>query len=121
MFNGKVNKKSGILVINLPGTSDLVCAPRQQEKELYPDIAFQDWSVITSREDYENLYPHMPARIIDNLLNPQAYISVVPWGRIADSPDRIRYLIEMAFRDRHQCQYDLSRSMRRLNSSCKRF
>lgn len=118
MFDGRVNRKSGILVINLPGTSDLGVAPRQQEKkEVYPDIAPQDWRVITSREDYERRYPHMPARIIDNLLNHQACISVVPWSRIVNSPDRIRYLIEVAFQGRHECQYDLSRRMRRRNSS----
>lgn len=70
MIDGKVNKKSGILVIDLWGTLDFVVAPRQQEKGVvYPDIASQDWVEIASREDYENLYPHMPARIIDNLLN----------------------------------------------------
>lgn len=122
MIDGKVNKRSGILVINLWGTLDFVVAPRQQEKGVvYPDIASQDWVEIASREDCERRYPHMPARIIDNLLNCRACVSVVPWSRIVNSPNRIRYLIEVAFQGRHQCQYDLSRRMRRSNSSYKRF
>ncbi len=67
MFDGKVNKKSGILVVNLPGTSDLGVAPREQEKEIvYPDVL--SWTSFRSRAECERVYPHMPARIIDNLL-----------------------------------------------------
>ncbi len=95
MYDGAINKRSGILVINLPGTSDLGIAPRQREKELvYPDVASDHWTTVASREEYELRYPYMPARIIDNLLNPQARISVVPWGRIVTFPDTLRYLAE---------------------------
>ncbi len=116
MYDGAVNKKSGILVINLPGTSDFVVAPRQNEKEnVYPDIV--NWNVILSRSEYEYVFPYTPARIIDNLLNPQARISVVPWGRIVTFPDTLRYLVDAAFHDRHQCRYDLSQPMRYRNFS----
>ena len=38
MFDGKVNKKSGILVINLPKTSSYFTAPRELDKKIvYPD------------------------------------------------------------------------------------
>lgn len=118
MYDGAVNKKSGILVINLPGTSDLGIAPRPREKELvYPDVTSDHWTTVASREEYELLYPYMPARIIDNLLNSQVRISVVPWGRIADFPDRLRYLVDVTFKYRGQCLYDLSRPMRLRNSS----
>lgn len=117
MFNGKVNKKSGILVINLPGTSELGIAPREQEKEaIYPDIDRQSWISIQSRAEYERQYPNMPARIIDNLVWPEVKISVVPWTRIANYPERVRWLVGAAFRDRTYCRYDLSRPMRRRNS-----
>ena len=117
MFDGKVNKKSGILVVNLPGTSDLGVAPRDQEKRVvYPDVDSRSWTSVRSRAEYERRYPLMPARIIDNLLTREAKISVVPWARIARSPDSIRWLVEAAFKDRAQCKYDLSRPMRRANS-----
>ena len=115
MFDGKINKKSGILVVNLPGTSDYFTAPRQPEKEfVYPDI--ENWTSIKDRAEYERRYPYMSARIIDNLLEPRAKMSVVPWERIAVSPDRLSYLVDAAFEDRATCKYDLSRPMRRANS-----
>ena len=115
MFDGKVNKKSGILVVNLPGTSGYFTAPRQPEKEfVYPDV--ENWMSVKARAEYERRYPSVPTRIIDNLLKPEAKISVVPWDRIASSPDRLRYLVDAAFEDRATCKYDLSRPMRRANS-----
>jgi len=117
MFDGKVNKKSGILIVNLPETSDWCIAARELEKKkVYPDI--QSWEPIYSRDQLEKIYPYMPARIIDNLLKPEVVnISVVPWSRIHKQPERIRYLIEATFQDRKWCEYDLSRPMRRRNSS----
>ena len=115
MFDGTVNKKSGILVIDLLGSSESGVAPRQGEKGIvYPDI--QSWETVQSRAEYEYRYPHMPARIIDNLWEPEAIISVVPWERIAGWPDRMRWLIEATFQDRNRCRYNLSRPMRRRNS-----
>ena len=117
MFNGKVNKKSGILVIKLPGTSELGIAPGEQEKEaIYPDIDRQSWISIQSRAEYERQYPNMPARIIDNLVWSEVKISVVPWPRIANYPERVRWLVGAAFKDRAHCRYDLSQPMRRRNS-----
>ncbi len=102
MFDGKVNKKSGILVINLPRISELGIASIEK-KIMYPDI--QSWVPIQSRDQLERFYPYMPARIIDNLLKPKSVdISVVPWSRIANNPPIIRFLIEKAFRGRTRCQ-----------------
>jgi len=117
MFDGKINKKSGILIINLPGTTDWCIATRELEKKkVYPDI--QSWEPIYGRDQLEKIYPYMPARIIDNLLKTEVVnISVVPWSRIYNHPERIRYLIEATFQDRKRCEYDLSRPMRRRNSS----
>ena len=115
MFDGRINKKSGVVVVNLPGTSNHFTAPRQREKKVvYPDI--EDWTTVSTRAEYERRYPHMPARIVDNLLKPEAKVSVVPWERIVGSPTRLKYLVDAAFEDRATCQYDLSRLMRRVNS-----
>jgi len=115
MFDGKVNKKSGIVVVNLPGTSDYFTAPRRREKEVvYPDV--EDWTTVTTRTEYERRYPYMPIRLVDNLLKREAKVSVVPWERVVDNPERLQYLVDAAFEDRAKCQYDLSRPMRRVNS-----
>jgi len=115
MYDGKVNKKSGILVVNLPTVNCTYgTAPHAGEQErVYPDIT--DWTSIDSRTGYESRYPYMPARIIDNLLKKDAKVSVVEWSRIENVPDILSFLIDVTFNDRASCNYDLSRPMRRAN------
>ena len=114
MYDGTVNKRSGIVVINLPGISDFFNAPYGAEEKqlLYPDIA--SWTTINQRAEYERRYPYMPSRIIDNLMKSDVTISVVPWIRI--NGRTLQFLIEAAFRNRANCRYDLSQPMRRANS-----
>ena len=113
MYDGAVNKKSGILIINLPGVSDRCSVAHDYEKEIvYPNI--KSWTSINTRAEYERRYPYMPDRIIDNLLEPEAKISVAPWNRINETT--LKFLIDAAFKDRARCVYDLSRPMRRANS-----
>ncbi|RIJ30328.1 TIR domain-containing protein [Henriciella mobilis] len=112
MIDGAVNKRSGILVINLPTVSDTyytACSP--EEKAFYP---FETkWISIDSRAEYERRYPKMPARIIDNLLAPNVKISVVGWNKIMQNPNMLRTVVESAGESRLRNQYDLSRTMRR--------
>ena len=116
MYDGTVNKKSGILVITLPTTYNdggLVHASHgQAEKNLYPDIT--SWTWVNTKTEYEHRYPYMPDRIIDNLLEPEARISVAPWDRI--NVTTLKFLIDAAFKDRGRCVYNLSQPMRRANS-----
>ena len=116
MHDGQVNKRSGVLVINLPTANCMHChAAHAGEKEaVYPEI--RNWMSIDSRAKYEERYPFMPARIIDNLLRPSAYVSVVNWSKIEEDIDCLRFLINAAHDDRLSCDYDLSRPMRRANS-----
>jgi len=115
MIDGSVNKKSGILVVNLPTINcDHFTAAHEGEKEtIYPEQ--NDW-VSINREEYERRYPYMPARIIDNLVKNDVKISVVSWSRIINNPANLRYLIEVTHRDKSGYEYDLSRPMRRYNS-----
>ncbi len=114
MYDGVVNKKSGILALNLPGTSDFYTAAHgdEEKKCVYPDVT--QWISVDSRTEYERRYPYMPDRLIDNLLKPEAKISVAPWDKI--NVRSLEFLIDAAFRDRGSCEYDLSRPMRRRNS-----
>ena len=115
MFDGTRNKKSGILVVSLPTTGcvDYFAAHGEGEKRvIYPEQ--QSWGAIGARAECERRYPHLPARIIDNLLAPQAGISVVPWERL--TIETLKYLIDITFDARENCVYDLSRPMRGRNS-----
>jgi hypothetical protein len=113
MHDGRVNKKSGILVINLPGMSDLGHTAHDGEKQaVYPDVT--SWTTFDTRREFEDRYPEMPDRIVDNLIEPKARISVLPWSRV--DVDTLRFLIDATFSARTSCQYDLSRPLRRANS-----
>ncbi len=114
MYDGSVNKRSGIVVINLPRISVEFTAPHGNEEKglLYPEVT--SWVHIEERAEYERRYPYMPDRIIDNLMNTDIKISVAPWDRINERT--LEFLIEAAFRNRDDCAYDLRRPMRRANS-----
>lgn len=117
MFDGRVNKKSGVLVIQLPSTgcTTYTAAHGAKEKEaLYSDNT--NWVSVTTRTDYEDRYPYIPQRIIDNLLKSSAKVSVANWDTITASPEKLKLLIDLTFKDKDNCIYDLSRPMRRANS-----
>ena len=116
MYNGTINKKSGILVLNLPTTSEFFTAGHGDEEKqyIYPDV--KSWTSITSRKEYEDRYPYMPDRIIDNLLKSEAKISVAQWDKIENDPSKLKFLVDLAFQNRASCEYDLSQRMRRANS-----
>lgn len=115
MYNGKINKQSGILVITLPTTKciNYFAAHGQVEKStIYPENKL--WTGIDERAEFERRYPEMPDRIIDNLLSGGAKISVTNWEKL--TPDKLRFLIDVTYSDRTNAEYDLSRPMRRANS-----
>jgi hypothetical protein len=117
MYDGEVNKKSGILVINLPSAnSDYVVAGHGSEEKniIHPNIP--SWTSV-DRTEYDRRFPNMPDRIIDNLLAKNSKISVVPWSLIVNNPEKLRLLIEFTNADRINAEYDLSREMRRKNAN----
>ena len=117
MFNGTVNKQSGVLVINLPiaGDSNYQAAHGIAEKQaIYPETTA--WTTISDRAEYERRFPYVPDRIIDNLLKDGAKVSVANWDTVTGDIDKLRFLIKATFDDRAQNDYDLNRRMRRSNS-----
>lgn len=114
MFDGKVNKKSGILVVNLPQVDKkLYTATHKGEIEnVYPNCLA---NVGYIKPTYSLRYPYVPERIIDNLPNDDVFISVTGWS-IVCNPKNLRFLINATFDDRVKCNYDLSRPMKRRNS-----
>jgi len=116
MIDGKINKRSGVLVITLPSTGcTYFTAAHSNEKEMiYPEVS--SWISIDTQAEYQRRYPYLPDRIIDNLIAPTAKISVTNWDRIKNNPEALRFLIHSAFGDRASCEYDLHRPMRRANA-----
>lgn len=110
MYNGKKNKKSGILVINLPSVNcqyHTLCS--QEEKDAILPMV-KNWISITNRTEFERRYPYMPARIIDNLMKTGVNISVINWNDLS-SPDKLTLLLDKAYISRTSNDYDMSRPM----------
>lgn len=115
MYDGEVNKKTGILIITLPSVESIIRASDDEvKKNIFPDI--KSWRAITSRAEYEKIYPNLPARIIDNLLKKDVKINIVSWSRIYNNIEGLKFLIDKAYKDKRDNNYDLSRKMRRKNT-----
>ena len=117
MIDGTKNKRSGILVVLLPSanpTNTFHAAHENEKTYIYPDVT--SWRHVVTRKEYEELYPFAPARIADNLVHPDAKMSVTTWARIDQRPEALRLLIDNAFESRMTNNYDLSRPMRRRNN-----
>lgn len=114
MYDGKVNKKSGILVINLPSVCcqyHTLCTKEEKEAIL---LNQKTWISINDRSEFDRRYPYMPARIIDNLLKKGVSISVINWDDL--SVDKLKLLIDKAYDARSNNNYDMSREMRMRNA-----
>lgn len=115
MFDGKVNTRSGILAITLPtsgGSNHFTAAHGKKEKEVvHPSCT--NWTSIDSRVKYEERYPSMPDRIVDQLVADDAKVSVTPWSKL--NREKLSFLITKTHENRESCEYDLSRSLRRQN------
>lgn len=78
MHDGKRNKKSGIIVIQLPTIDPqyVHIGHGEEEKDIvYPDI--ESWCNISTRNEYSNRYPYLPERLLDNLYHDNSHISVI--------------------------------------------
>ena len=117
MFDGTVNKKSGVLVIQLPitGCTHYFAAHGINEKNnIYPENS--NWVRIETRRDCESRHPYLPDRIIDNLLQNDVKVSVTNWDVVTSDIEKMRFLIDATFNDRTNCNYNLRRKMRRADS-----
>ncbi len=118
MIDGQLNKKSGVLIINLPGIADdqWYAALPNEKQMIYSDYMGR-WTAYKNRKQYEDCYPLMPARIIDQLVCDDVVLSVVPWRRVESKPEHLRWLVDQTAKAGCRNKYDLSRPMRRRNSN----
>ncbi len=114
MFNTDLNPRLGIVVINLPSINgSWIRAASDEEKDIIAPLS--NWYSIETREDYEDKYPYMPTRIIDNFVK-KVPISVISWDRVQSRPETLKELVDLAFKRRKTISYDHSRPIRRNNS-----
>ena len=112
MYDGQKNKKSGILVIQLPSVASTYyhAGHGSDEKTLYPT---QEW-VSVSSDEYDRRYPFVPPRIMDSV-KKNVPISIVRWGDVVNDNEirlgfpKLKSFIDLAHRDKENCDYDFSR------------
>ena len=117
MYDGAVSRKSGILVVQLPGAHNnaCFCSHANEKSYVYPDCG--GLHSIETKSGFEGKYPFLPDRIIDNLYAGGSNISVTTWERISNDSANLRFLVDVTASARATAIYDLSRDMRRNNGS----
>ena len=114
MIDSELNKRSGILVINLPSTDNgSIFAAHGEEEQRVVYAHKRNWQFLSTRSEFESQFPYMPSRITDSLVKGAA-ISVTRW--IDLTPNRLGFLIDATFASRRSCDYDLSVPLRRRNT-----
>lgn len=113
MYDSDKNPQMGILVINLPTINQSIRSSSNDEKPLLSDNTY--WFSLKTRQEYEEHYPFMPSRIIDNFVKGVP-ITVVEWNRIQSNPQILKQLIDNAYSRRFDAAYDHSAPLRRQNS-----
>lgn len=117
MFDGSVNKKSGILIVVLPSVDNGYYTAAHGENEkviIYPEKT-HGWMNIDNRAEYERRYPYLSSRIIDNLLTNGVKMSVVQWNQIFDDRTKLEFLIEETHNSRTSNDYNMNRGLMRRN------
>lgn len=115
MYDGEKNKKMGILVINLPdGNGGLV----NSKTGLVDKIMRENGKIINwiPFKDYETEIAtrlHWPKRLIRNIVKSGVHIDVINWDDLkyfgeSDMANRLKLLIDEAFKNRLTNTYDTS-------------
>jgi len=113
MIDGQKNRKSGILIVNLPtsGSTNFRKSYDGEAELIYPEYNGK-WISISEKAEYLNRYPNMPRRIIDNFARTGVKISVVPWDKIYGYADRLDFLLRNSAEAGTTNDYDLQLKMR---------
>lgn len=115
MYDGKINRKSGIIVILLPECeSQYIHVPDKKDGRYYRGRINLCKEETKSKLFYKSIYPSMPDRIVENLTVKNSLIAIVNWSDLSDG--KLAYLIEHCFKNANRNKYVLSTSMRKKNS-----
>lgn len=113
MYDTMKNPKTGMLVINLPTIEQCELASDENDKILIDDNC-ANWVSLKEQQEYEEAFPYLPLRIMDNI-SKGIPISVVNWSKIIDNPKVLEALIHNAFARRKCTVYKNNRQLKRKN------
>lgn len=118
MRDSENNPKSGLVVIMLPSTgcTHVYAGHAGEKTEVFTSVPANGWGPVSSKEHCDRDYPYLPERIIDQILSPEAKVSIINWDDFYPYyPGKLETLINNAYEHRDSCKYNLSRPMRRRN------
>ena len=118
MRDSENNPKSGLVVIMLPSTgcTHVYAGHAGEKTEVFTSVPANGWGPVSSKEQCDRDYPYLPERIIDQILSPEAKVSIINWDDFYPYyPGKLETLINNANEHRDSCKYNLSRPMRRRN------
>ncbi len=118
MIDGTINKKSGILIVCLESIRPhyKITVSHEGELKLYQPTTANWVPGPQTVAECKRRHPFASMRMIRNILKPEALISVTDWKTIQE-PHKLRTLIELTFKDRHNCKYDFTEPMMSYNRS----
>ncbi len=111
MHDGKINSKSGIVVIDMYDVHNVMTNNDQIKK--YFNV---QWIEDVTNSEIKSIYKNYPERLIDNFINKKNNIDVIPYEKILKYNNLLFDSIELAHKDRKKRDYDLSRPLRKRNS-----
>lgn len=111
MYDGSINTKSGIVVVDMIGRRTWTYS--QEVKNLYPNHSWTNQSKSETRATFD----HLPQKIVDNLVKDGVTITVLPYNDILNVPQRLVEAIKYADKTKESQEYDLSVPMRSKNST----
>ena len=71
---------------------------------------------IASRDFWKSKWPYLPERIIDNMIEKQVCINIMPWNAFIKNPMKLKKLINIVAEDRKNNKYNTSRPLMRRNA-----
>lgn len=116
MYDSESNPQLGIIVINLPYIVQSSRISDETEKEIIDPLKNKKWVKFKNRSEFEEAYPYMPSRIIDNFVK-DIPITVVDWNVVYNNPNELMRLIDNAFKRKKDLKYDHSALLRKNNSN----
>ena len=111
MHDSPINKKMGILVINLPTINQSIGVAEHEEKQL---LKHTEWTSFSESSQYDSAYLHTPERLVDNF-KIGVKVAVIDWDDIKSNS--LGIFIDNAYNNRTINDYNLSRPMMEYNKS----
>ncbi len=119
MIDGLINKKSGIVIIEIPNennknnTSGIGASKMKEE---FAKIGVINW--VNSSEKNQNRHPNLPSKLKENVDRENVNIPIIQWDDIYKNPSILEEAINYAYDERRRNDYYVSEFRKHNNNNC---